>query len=155
MRQNAFVFPGLSTGRPLTSMALLLLLRRMKRGDITVHGFRSSFRDWAAETTSFPNFVVEMALAHAIGGGVEAAYRRGDLFEKRRKLMDAWAAYIEKPRGIVVLGDFRGSRQTSETKALTSAVSFLLARIRAMLGCGTFASGPSKKVAADFAACGA
>jgi integrase len=61
--------------------------------DITVHGFRSAFRDWAAETTGYPNHVIEMALAHAIGDKVEASYRRGDLFDKRRKLMEAWAKY--------------------------------------------------------------
>jgi integrase len=59
----------------------------------TIHGFRSTFRDWAAETTAYPNHVVEQALAHAIGNGVEAAYRRGDLFEKRRRLMDDWAGF--------------------------------------------------------------
>jgi len=69
----------------------------MGRGDLTAHGFRSTFRDWAAERTNFPNEVVEMALAHSVGSKVEAAYRRGDLFEKRRKLMDAWAAYCEEP----------------------------------------------------------
>jgi len=77
-------------------MALLMLLRRMKRDDLTVHGFRSSFRDWAAERTSFPSEVVEMALAHAVGSKVEAAYRRGDLFDKRRRLMDAWAEFLAK-----------------------------------------------------------
>jgi integrase len=61
--------------------------------DVTVHGFRSAFRDWAAERTNYPNHVVEMALAHVVGSGVEQAYRRGDLFEKRRKLMLAWARY--------------------------------------------------------------
>jgi integrase len=64
---------------------------------VTVHGFRSTFRDWAAERTNFPNHVVEMALAHAVSDDVEAAYRRGDLFDKRRKLMEAWAAYCAKP----------------------------------------------------------
>jgi len=76
-------------------MALLMTLRRMGRGDLTAHGFRSTFRDWAAERTAFPSEVAEMALAHAIGNGVEAAYRRGDLFEKRRVLMDEWAAFCE------------------------------------------------------------
>jgi integrase len=109
VRQTALVFPGLATGRPLRSNAVLRVLKRMQRDGVTVHGFRSSFRDWAAETTNFQNHVVEMALAHAVENKVEGAYRRGDLFEKRRKLMDAWGAYIEKPRGIVVLGDFRGS----------------------------------------------
>jgi integrase len=74
-------------------MALLTTLRRMERGDLTTHGFRSSFRDWAAETTGYPSEVVEMVLAHAISSKVEAAYRRSDLFEKRRRLMDDWAKY--------------------------------------------------------------
>jgi integrase len=86
----------------LTNMVLPRLLERMGRADLTVHGFRSTFRDWAAERTNFPNEVVEMALAHAIGSKVEAAYRRGDLFEKRRKLMDAWAAYCEQSTGQVI-----------------------------------------------------
>jgi integrase len=73
-------------------MAMLVLLqKRMKRLDYTVHGFRSTFRDWAAECTDFPGEVAEMALAHVVDDKVEAAYRRGDLFDKRRKLMDAWA----------------------------------------------------------------
>ena len=88
-----FVFPGSKAGRPLSNMAFLMLLRRMGRGDLTAHGFRSSFRDWAAERTSFPNEVAEMALAHVVGSKVEAAYRRGDMFEKRRRLMDAWATF--------------------------------------------------------------
>ena len=94
---NPFVFPGLKIGKSLSVMALEMVLRRMKRADITVHGFRSTFRDWAAETTAYPNHVVEMALAHAIPSGVEAAYRRGDLFEKRRRLMDEWAAFCASP----------------------------------------------------------
>jgi integrase len=68
------------------------------RSGLTVHGFRSTFRDWAAEQTNFPNEVVEKALAHAIPSGVEAAYRRGDLFEKRRKLMEAWAIFCATPK---------------------------------------------------------
>lgn len=88
-----FVFPGQRPGRPLSGMVFLMLLRRMGRDDLTGHGFRSSFRDWAAERTNYPNHVVEMALAHAVGDKVEAAYRRGDLFEKRRRLMEAWAGY--------------------------------------------------------------
>jgi integrase len=102
-KRDEFVFPGGKPGKPLSNMAMLMLLRKMKRPEITVHGFRSSFRDWAAETTNFPNFVVEMALAHAVGGKVESAYRRGDLFQKRRKLMDAWCAYCQHDRGAVVL----------------------------------------------------
>ena len=81
----------------LSNMALLQCLRRMGRADITAHGFRSTFRDWAAERTAFAREVAEAALAHTIGDKVEAAYRRGDLFDKRRKLMDAWAGYLETP----------------------------------------------------------
>lgn len=81
----------------LSNMALLQTLRRMGRAAVTAHGFRSTFRDWAAERTAFAREVAEAALAHAIGDKVEAAYRRGDLFDKRRKLMDAWAGYLETP----------------------------------------------------------
>ena len=88
-----FVFPGRNPARRLYGMALLLVLRRMGRADVTPHGFRSTFRDWAAEHTNFPREVVEMALAHAIGNKVEEAYRRGDLFGKRSELMDAWAEF--------------------------------------------------------------
>jgi integrase len=77
----------------MSNMTMLMLLRRMKRNDLTVHGFRSTFSDWAAERTAYPREVVEMALAHVVENKVEAAYRRGDLFEKRRKLMEAWAGY--------------------------------------------------------------
>ncbi len=87
-----FVFPGLRTGQPLSNMALLMTLKRMGRGDLTSHGFRSTFRDWAAESTDFPPEVAEAALAHIVSNQVEAAYRRGDLFDKRRHLMDAWSA---------------------------------------------------------------
>ncbi len=93
IREGEFVFAGQRISNTLSNMALLMALRRMKRGDLTAHGFRSTFRDWAAETTAFPSEVVEMALAHAVGDKVEAAYRRGDLFEKRRKLMEDWGAY--------------------------------------------------------------
>jgi integrase len=105
IRENDYVFPG-DRRATLSNMALLMLLRRMGRDDLTAHGFRSTFRDWAAECTHFPNEVVEMALAHAIGDKVEAAYRRGDLFEKRRKLMDAWAAYCESPAATGQVFDF-------------------------------------------------
>jgi integrase len=90
---DAFAFPGGKPGAALSNMAFLMLLRRMGRGDVTAHGFRSSFRDWAAERTNFPSEVAEMALAHVVGGKVEAAYRRGDLFEKRRRLMQQWATF--------------------------------------------------------------
>jgi integrase len=78
------VFPGPRRALSLGNMGMEMTLRRMARNDITVHGFRSSFSGWAAEQTNYPREVVEMALAHAIGNKVEAAYRRGDLFEKRR-----------------------------------------------------------------------
>ena len=103
---DAFVFPGGRSGQPLSNMAMLKLLQRMGRDDFTVHGFRSTFRDWASERTDFPAEVVEMALAHAIDSKTEAAYRRGDLFEKRRALMDAWAEFCQRtsvPGDIVAL----------------------------------------------------
>jgi len=93
IRVGDFVFPGSRAGQPISNMAMMMTLRRMGRGELTVHGFRSSFRDWAAERTSFPRELAEMALAHAVADKVEAAYRRGDLFEKRRQLMGAWARY--------------------------------------------------------------
>jgi integrase len=94
---EGYVFPGPKRNEPLSTMAMAMLLRRMK-AEITVHGFRSSFRDWASETTGFPHEVCEMSLAHAIANKAEAAYRRGDLFEKRRKLMIAWAGYCATPK---------------------------------------------------------
>ena len=104
---ECFIFPGGRREQPLSNMAMLALLKRMGRGDLTVHGFRSTFRDWAAERTNFPNEVVEMALAHAIDSKTEAAYRRGDLFEKRKRLMGSWEAYctaIPKPGEVVGFG---------------------------------------------------
>jgi integrase len=92
-RSGEIVFEGARAGRPLGNMAPTLVLRSMGRTEITAHGFRSTFTDWANETTSHAHHVVEMALAHAIGNGVEAAYRRGDLLAKRRELMDDWAGY--------------------------------------------------------------
>jgi integrase len=99
--ENTFIFPGGKRGRPLSNMAMATVLRRMDRDDITVHGFRSTFRDWAAECANYPNEVVEMALAHAVSDKVEAAYRRGDLFEKRRQLMADWEAYCTTPKAAV------------------------------------------------------
>jgi len=96
VRLNNYVFPGNKKG--LSNMAMLAVLKRMDRADITVHGFRSTFRDWAAESTAYPGEVVEMALAHAIKNLTEAAYRRGDLLEKRSRLMDEWARYCNAPR---------------------------------------------------------
>lgn len=92
IRENEFVFPGQRDGRQLSDMALLMLLRDIRPG-VTSHGFRSTFKDWAAELTATPNFISEAALAHVVADKVEAAYRRGDLLEKRRELMEAWATF--------------------------------------------------------------
>jgi integrase len=98
VRESDFVFPGGKKGKPLSNMAMLAVLKRMDRRDLTNHGFRSSFRDWAAERTNFPREVAEMALAHTVADKVEAAYRRGDLFQKRRQMMDGWAGFCETTR---------------------------------------------------------
>jgi integrase len=90
---DSYVFPGQAEGKPLSSMAMLVMLRKMGRDDLTAHGFRSTFRDWAAETTTYPGEMAELALAHTIGNKVEAAYRRGDMFERRRQLMEDWASH--------------------------------------------------------------
>jgi integrase len=105
LRDGDFLFPGGKPRRPLSNMAFLTLLRRMGRGDLTAHGFRSTFSDWCSEKTNFPAEVREMALAHTVSDKVEAAYRRGDLFQKRRQLMDAWARFCATPTpaGKVVL----------------------------------------------------
>lgn len=94
---DTYLFPG-AYGRPLSNMAMAALLDRMGFDDITVHGFRSTFKDWTRDCTNFPNDLSEAALAHAIKGKTEAAYARGTMFEKRRKMMNAWAAYCEAPR---------------------------------------------------------
>jgi len=96
---QGFIFPGPKPKRHLSNMAMLTLLGRMRRDDITVHGFRSTFRDWVEEETSFAGSVAEAALAHVVGDETEAAYRRGDLFLKRTKLMHAWASYCESKPG--------------------------------------------------------
>jgi integrase len=90
---TALVFPDARRGTPLANDAMLRVLALMGRDDLTVHGLRSTFRDWAAERTNFPREAAEMALAHAVGDATELAYRRGDLFEKRKRLMEAWATY--------------------------------------------------------------
>ena len=97
-------FRAIEEASRLSNMALLMMLRRMGRGDLTTHGFRSSFRTWAAERTGFSREVVEAALAHIVENKAEAAYQRGDLFEKRRRLMAEWAKYSAKVAvaGIVV-----------------------------------------------------
>ncbi len=93
--EGDFLFPGPRKGKPFSNMAMLALMKnRMERTTITVHGFRSSFRDWAGECTSFPREVAEAALAHIVGDEVERAYRRGDALEKRRKLMQAWEDFV-------------------------------------------------------------
>jgi integrase len=96
------VFLGRGKGVLMSDMTLTAVLRRMGKGELTAHGFRSTFRDWAAEATHHPNHVVDQALAHTISSAVEAAYRRGDLLAKRRALMDDWAAYLAKPEAQVV-----------------------------------------------------
>jgi integrase len=99
----ALVFPGKAAGKPLSDMSLSAVLRRMGHADLTVHGFRSTFRDWAGEATNFAREIAEAALAHVIGDKAEQAYRRGDALEKRRKLMEAWAAYCEPKAAANVL----------------------------------------------------
>jgi integrase len=94
-RLSEFVFPGVKHQKPRSGMALDRVLQRM-RADVTVHGFRSAFRDWAGERTNFPREVAEAALAHLVGDAVERAYRRGDALEKRRKLMDAWSNFLDQ-----------------------------------------------------------
>ena len=103
-RNGGYVFPGQRKDTPISDTAVRNVLRDMgyHRDDATAHGFRSSFRDWVAETTSFPNHVVEMALAHAIPSAVEAAYRRGVLLDQRRRLMQAWGQYFDHPVARVV-----------------------------------------------------
>lgn len=104
-KAETYVFPGARKGKPLSNMTMEMLLRRMKV-DFTVHGFRSSFRDWAGEVSTFPRDIAEAALAHIVGDKVEAAYRRGDALEKRRTMMEAWASFIE-PRTGAKVSQFR------------------------------------------------
>lgn len=93
---QGWIFPGQQAGRPISNMAFTMLLRRMGRTEITTHGFRSAFRDWAGETTDTPREIAEAALAHTVGNETERAYRRGDSFEKRRQLMERWGEFVEK-----------------------------------------------------------
>jgi integrase len=100
---DEFVFPSPGkAGAPLSDMALAAVLRRMSRGDLTVHGFRSTFRDWAGEATAHAREVIEAALAHKLKDKAEAAYARGDLFTRRRRLMQDWAAYVAAPAAQVL-----------------------------------------------------
>jgi integrase len=113
------VFLGGRKGVPMCDLTLTKPLRRMGRGDLTAHGFRSTFRDWAAETTGYSHELCEVALAHAVAGGDKtvAAYQRGDLFAKRRALMDDWAAYLAKPPAQVVRPRFGKQRAAHEAVA--------------------------------------
>ena len=102
---SSFVFPGRQPKRPLSNMVFLMALRRMERSELTAHGFRSTFRNWAAERTNQPRAVCEAALAHSLKDKTEAAYNRTDLFDKRRELMEAWARFASsQPADIVALG---------------------------------------------------
>ncbi|MBK0398495.1 tyrosine-type recombinase/integrase [Limibaculum sp. M0105] len=100
--RSEYVFEGQRRHRPLSNMAMLMLLRRMSADDVTVHGFRSTFRDWAAEVAGAPREVAEMSLSHRIGSVVEQAYARSDLLERRRKLMESWSNYVTGNLGNVV-----------------------------------------------------
>jgi integrase len=106
---DAFVFPGAIAGQPLSIMAMTMTLRRMKRGDLTVHGFRSTFRDWCGEATPTPREVAEAALAHTVADKTEAAYARGDLFAKRVRLMDQWAKFCALPPRAANVDTLHGS----------------------------------------------
>jgi integrase len=111
-RRGAFVFASVSK-KPLSNMAMLELLRGMSPGH-TVHGFRSTFRDWAAERTNYSEFVIEMALAHAVGDEVVKAYKRTDLFERRVRLMKQWGDFLAKPRPAAETVDLQAERQRRE-----------------------------------------
>lgn len=109
-RSKRYVFPGHKRGSHLSNAAMLQALKRLECRGITVHGFRSTFRDWCAEATNYPADVAEMALAHTLRDKTEAAYRRGDLFEKRARLMADWARYCSKPAepaAVVAIADVR------------------------------------------------
>lgn len=106
---NPFVFIGTRERHGLSNMSMLEVLRRMERSDLTVHGMRSTFRDWAGEQTAFPREVIEHALAHQLKDKAEAAYQRGSLLDKRRKLMEAWATYCNTPPGKAKVTPIRGA----------------------------------------------
>ncbi|MBB6590990.1 integrase arm-type DNA-binding domain-containing protein [Ralstonia solanacearum] len=99
---DGYLFPGQKRGKPLSNMAMLNMLDRMGYEGITVHGFRSTFRDWVAECTEYSDSLAEMALAHAVESKVEGAYRRGDMLERRRRMMEDWARYCSGQTGVVV-----------------------------------------------------
>ena len=104
-KPDDLVFPGRARAHPLSDMALSMLLRRLKI-PATVHGFRSTFRDWAGELTQFPREIAEAALAHVVGDETERAYRRGDALDKRRSLMEAWATYCAGRAANVIAVNF-------------------------------------------------
>ena len=108
-KTSDFVFPGQRNEKPLSVMAMEMVLRRMKFDGVTVHGFRSAFRDWAGNETHFPREIAEAALAHTIGDKAEQAYRRGDALEKRRALMEAWAGFCEPKAASNVISLTRAS----------------------------------------------
>jgi integrase len=108
LKTGDFVFPGQAANKPLSNMAMEMILRRMKIEHATVHGFRSSFRDWAGNVSNFPRELVETALAHVIGDKAEQAYRRRDALEKRRKLMEAWSSYCAVQKSAKVVAFQRG-----------------------------------------------
>jgi integrase len=107
-----YVFPGAIDGKPLSHAALSVALHRVDRSDLTVHGFRSTFRDWAAEQTNFPREIAEKALAHRVGDETERSYQRGDLLAKRRKLIEAWARYCDSPAPVGKVVPLRHSGST-------------------------------------------
>lgn len=100
---RGFLFPGLKLGRPLSNMAMSKMLKLLGRGDITVHGFRSTFKEWASDRTAFPREIIEQAMGHLVGDAAEQAYRRSDALERRRALLDAWAAYCEPTGGAQII----------------------------------------------------
>lgn len=115
---DLYVFPGRSPNKPLSNMVFLMALRRMERSNITPHGFRSTFRDWAAERTNTPRAVCEAALAHTVRDKTEAAYHRTDLFERRRALMNAWCRFATaKPGAVVSMGSRRRNASEGSTTA--------------------------------------
>lgn len=108
------IFSGATRGKGLSNMSMTAVLRRMKRGDLTVHGFRSTFRDWAAETNPAPREVAEAALAHTLRDKVEAAYRRGDLLDRRARLMTDWADFLARPVEAGAVVPIRGRKHAGE-----------------------------------------
>ena len=116
--EGDYVFPGGFVGKPLSNMACIAVLKRMKREDVTTHGMRSTFRDWAAEVTSFPREVAEAALAHVLSDKTEAAYQRGDLFVKRHVMMESWAQHCARTEtASASVSDISTARKTNTRQA--------------------------------------